>query len=193
MIVLNKKGDVVGYYNKSHLVPFGEYIPLRKYLPNFLQPVANAIGEFGKGEGPKIVELDGLPSIGGIICYEVIFPGKIVDENLRPDFLVNLTNDGWYGDSFGPYQHFVATKMRAVEEGITIIRAANNGISGMITPLGKEKGILPLNYVGFSDVKLVKSLHNKTIYASFDNWLIVTFCLILLFLGIIRIKCGRML
>ncbi len=187
MAVINENGQVSAYYHKSHLVPFGEYIPLREYLPSFIQPVANAIGTFGKGKGPETIKLDGLPSFGGIICYEVIFPAEIVDKKNRPDFLINLTNDGWYGDSAGPHQHWVAAKMRAVEEGISVVRAANNGVSGVINAYGKEKQIMPLNKVGFLDVRLDKALADSTLYYQWGNCIIITFCLILLFLGFIKI------
>ena len=188
MVLFNPEGKVVDYYHKSHLVPFGEYIPFRKYLPNFIRPIANMIGTFGKGNGPKIIKIDGLPSLGGVICYEIIFPKEIVDSKNKPEFLVNLTNDGWYGDSAGPHQHWVATKMRAVEEGIAVIRAANNGISGMIDALGREKALMKLNYKGVLDVKLNDGLVYNTLYSRFGNVLILTFCLILLFLGFIKIR-----
>ena len=193
MVVLGKNGEVVDYYHKTHLVPFGEYIPLREYLPRFVRPIANAIGAFGKGNGPKVIKIDGLPSFGGIICYEAIFPGEVVNQNNRPDFLVNLTNDGWYGDSAGPYQHWVATKMRAVEEGITIVRAANNGISGVFNPYGIEKGKLPLNYKGVLDINIDSALGYKTLYSRFGNGLTLAFCLILLFLSIIKAEHMRQL
>ncbi len=186
LVVINDKGLVVDYYHKSHLVPFGEYIPLRDYLPDFIRPVANAIGSFGKGNGPKVINVDGKPSFGGIICYESIFPRKVIDQNNRPDFIVNLTNDGWYGDSAGPYQHWVAAKLRAVEEGIVVVRAANNGISGVISAYGEDKRILGLNERGIIDVVLPKSLDGTTIYSLFGNGVIITFCLILLFLGFIK-------
>ena len=188
MVVIDSKGEFLDYYHKSHLVPFGEYIPLREYLPDFIKPVANAIGTFGRGKGPKKIVLDNMPSFGGIICYEAIFPHEIVDENIRPDFLINLTNDGWYGNSAGPYQHWIATKMRAVEEGIAIIRAANNGISGMINAYGQDIKKLPLNYKGILDIKLDTPLNKRTIYSQFGNRVILTFCLILVFLSVIKIK-----
>ena len=189
MLVLGKNGKVVDYYHKSHLVPFGEYIPLREYLPSFIRPIANTIGTFSRGDGPKVIKIDGLPSFGGIICYEAIFPGEVIDQNDRPDFLVNLTNDGWYGDSAGPYQHWVATKMRAVEEGITIVRVANNGISGVFNSYGIEKGKLPLNYKGILDINIDSTLGYKTLYSHFGNRLTLGFCLILLFLSIIKTRC----
>lgn len=188
MLVLNSEAKTVDYYHKSHLVPFGEYIPFRKYLPKFVQPVANAIGTFGKGDGPKVIKVGNLPSFGAIICYEAIFPAEVVDKNNRPDFLVNLTNDGWYGDSSGPYQHWVATKMRAVEEGISIVRVANNGISGVVDAVGRVKNMMPLNYVGFMDINIDKPLGYKTLYSVWKNKLILMFCLILSILGIIRVN-----
>lgn len=188
MVIINQVGEVVAYYHKSHLVPFGEYIPLREYLPDFIRPVANAIGTFGRGNGPRKIVLDNMPSLGGVICYEIIFPHEIVNENERPDFLINLTNDGWYGNSAGPYQHWAATKMRAVEEGISIVRAANNGISGMINAYGQDKKVMPLNYKGYLDVGLDEPLQKKTIYSRFGNWVCLTFCLILAFLGVIKIE-----
>lgn len=190
MVIIDDKGEIVDYYHKSHLVPFGEYIPFREYLPDFIKPVANAIGTFGRGNGPKKIVLDGLMSLGGVICYEIIFPHEVVNQEARPDFLVNLTNDGWYGNSAGPYQHWAATKMRAVEEGIEIIRAANNGISGVIDALGRDKNIMPLNHKGFLDVRLDKPLGYKNVYSRFGNGVILTFCLILVFLGVIKVERG---
>lgn len=186
MVVFDNKAKPVGYYHKTHLVPFGEFIPLRKYLPDFIKPVANAIGEFGRGNGPEVLKFDGLPSFGGIICYEAIFPAEIVDKNNRPEFLINITNDGWYGNSSGPYQHWVATKLRAAEEGIQIIRVANNGISGLINALGIEQQKLGLNQKGLLDVILDKKTEQKTFYGRSGNSVIIIFCLILLFYGFIN-------
>ncbi len=188
MVVFNNNADPVGYYHKSHLVPFGEYIPFREYLPDFIKPVANAIGEFGQGKGPSVMRFDGLPSLGGIVCYEAIFPNEVIDKDNKPDVLINVTNDGWYGNSAGPYQHWVATKLRTVESGIEIVRVANNGISGVINFLGQEKNSLALNEKNFLDVNLDKNPEIKTIYTQVGNLLIVSFCLILLFFGFINMK-----
>ena len=188
MVVFDKNSNPVGYYHKTHLVPFGEYIPLREYLPDFIKPVANAIGEFGRGNGPEVMRFEGLPSFGGIVCYEAIFPAKVVDKNNRPDFLINVTNDGWYGDSSGPYQHWVATKLRAVEEGVQIVRVANNGISGLINALGQEKGRLELNEKKILDVILEKAQQKTTIYSKTGNLIIISFCLILLFFCFITFR-----
>lgn len=186
MVMISAQGGIKGYYHKSHLVPFGEYIPLRKYLPRFIQPVANAVGEFGVGNGAETFDLSDGIKLGAAICYEIIFPHQVVEEKRRPDFLVNLTNDGWYGDSAGPYQHWVAAKFRAIEEGISVVRAANGGISGVIDPLGREKGVLPLNVKQVSDVTLDYPLVKTTTYSWIGNQITLILCLILIGLGVIK-------
>ena len=188
MAVIDEHGNIAALYHKTHLVPFGEYIPFRQYLPDFIRPIANVIGTFGQGNGPQKIALPKLPSFSGAICYEIIFPHQIIKQSDRPDFLINLTNDGWYGDSAGPYQHWVAAKLRAIEEGLTVVRAANNGISGLITAFGKEKGVLKLNETGISDIRFNQPILPPTIYSRFGNGPIITFCLILLFLGVIKIE-----
>ncbi len=180
MFVINPHGKVAAFYDKSHLVPFGEYIPLREYLPEWIRPLANAIGTFGAGKGPQSIRLETYPSFGGLICYEVIFPAKIINPDSRPEWLVNLTNDGWYGDSSGPRQHLVSTKLRAVEEGITIIRAANTGISAIISPYGQIIKSLELNKSAFLDAKLPKQSQFSTTYSRFGNLTILLICGLLL-------------
>lgn len=123
-------------YSKSHLVPFGEYIPFQKYIP--LPTVTNFSG-FQKGGGTQTISLEGFPSFSPLICYEIIFPNKAVDQHsgARPDFILAITNDGWYGDSNGPYQHFSQARFRAIEQGIPVVRSANTGISGVIDSYGR--------------------------------------------------------
>ena len=108
MFVINHEAQIKDYYDKAHLVPFGEYLPFRKYLPKFMSPVADIIGKLGQGEKYKNIRVAGLPLMGGAICYESIFPKDVINPKNRPEILVVLANDGWYGISAGPYQHFVA-------------------------------------------------------------------------------------
>ena len=162
--VIDNSGQTVAFYDKNHLVPFGEYIPLRKYLPAWVRPVANQVADFSKGEKFKILSVNGLPSFNALICYEVIFPDEIINRQNKPAFIVLVSNDGWYGQSFGPYQHFEAARMRAIEEGITIVRSANNGISAVIEPTGAIRGMIGLNVKGIKDVYLPKNLGVDTIY-----------------------------
>lgn len=169
MFIINKDGKIVDYYDKFHLVPFGEYIPLRSFLPSWVRPITNTIANFKAGNGPKTFSLDSYPNFGALICYEVIFPAQIVNKHNRPNFIVNITNDGWYGISAGPYQHLVTAQLRAIEEGVAVIRVANSGISAAISKTGIIIASLPLNQVGYLDVKLPKNLNTTTVYGKFGN------------------------
>ncbi len=169
LFVINKEGHIKDYYDKAHLVPFGEYLPFRDYLPDFMTPVANVVGSLGRGEAMKNISVKGLPLMGGAICYESIFPGQVLNKELKPELLVVLANDGWYGVSAGPAQHLAAAQLRAVEEGITVIRSANTGISAVITPYGDIIGKLGLNEIGISDVSLPKKTVRSTLYGKYGN------------------------
>jgi apolipoprotein N-acyltransferase len=153
---LNAAGDVVATYDKAHLVPFGEYVPLRHILP--LDKITPGGTDFTAGPGAVTLDLPGLPPAGPLICYEVIFPGEVVDRARRPDWLLNVTNDGWFGLSAGPYQHFAAARLRAVEEGLPLVRAANTGISAVVDPYGRVTEELPLGAQGVLDSSLPRPL-----------------------------------
>lgn len=187
--VLNKEGKTVAFYDKNHLVPFGEYIPLRQYLPAWVKPVANQIADFAQGEKFKLLNVEGLPRFGALICYEIIFPDEIVNRKNKPAFVVLVSNDGWYGQSFGPYQHFAAAKLRAVEEGVTVIRSANNGISAVINPVGGVAGKLDLNVKGVRDVFLPKVLTLETIYAALKGTGMQVLMLLVLLMCFYQNKC----
>jgi apolipoprotein N-acyltransferase len=150
--------QIVAVYDKWHLVPFGEYQP--SWLPG-LQLVD---GSFGFGPGPRTLHVPGLPAVGPLICYEAVFSGQIIDHGDRPSWLVNITNDAWFGDSSGPRQHLQAARMRAVEEGLPLIRAANTGISAAFDSKGRLLGQLGLNRSGFKAFDLPGALA-PTIYS----------------------------
>ncbi|MDZ4735290.1 MAG: apolipoprotein N-acyltransferase [Rhodospirillaceae bacterium] len=133
---IDPNGVRVATGDKFHLVPFGEYVPLRAWFP-FIAKVTPGSLDFTPGPGPVTVRLPGLPAFSPLICYEVIFAGDVVDDTDRPDWLLNLTNDGWFGISTGPHQHFAAARFRAVEEGLPLVRAANTGISGVVDAWGR--------------------------------------------------------
>lgn len=175
-LAINHQGVIEDSYDKSHLVPFGEYIPLREYLPDFIRPVANTIGTFKPGTGPRNIKLPTLPPFGIQICYEIIFPHHIITQNPKPEWLINLTNDGWYGISSGPYQHLVSTRLRAAEEGITIARSANSGISALINPYGETIAELGLSEEGILDAALPKQLQIPTVYNRLGNFLPLLLC-----------------
>ncbi|MCK6417402.1 MAG: apolipoprotein N-acyltransferase [Alphaproteobacteria bacterium] len=130
VVAIDARGDVVQRYNKHHLVPFGEYIPFQRWIP--LTPVVEFEG-FAPGPGPQTLTfLNPALRIAPAICYEIIFSGALRDhKNPPPDLIVNVTNDGWYGRSAGPYQHLDQAIFRAVEEGVPVARAANTGISAL--------------------------------------------------------------
>lgn len=161
IVMINKSGEISNIYDKHHLVPFGEYIPFQKWLP--FGPIAQFSG-FKKGRGAQSMSTpDGL-SYSPLVCYEAIFPGKVVNPlQKRPDFLLNTTNDAWYGDSAGPRQHFAQTIFRAVEEGIPLIRAANTGISALIAPTGQVIHRAALFKESNQRIKLPKKLFSPAV------------------------------
>jgi apolipoprotein N-acyltransferase len=175
-IAFVKKGEALASYAKHQLVPFGEYVPLQKWLP--IQKITHGVQNFTRGQGAKTIALQGVPLISPLICYESIFPQFTVDKHVRPALLVNLTNDGWFGDSPGPYQHFAMARMRAIEQGLPMLRVANTGISAVIDPHGQVLAMLPLGEVGVIDYKIPKDL-GKTFYAKNAQWLLVALILIL--------------
>lgn len=182
MFVINHNGEVKDYYDKSHLVPFGEYLPFREYWPDFMRPVANVVGDLGRGEKYKNIRVSGLPLMGGAICYESIFPKEVINPQEKPEVLAVLANDGWYGMSVGPYQHLAAVQMRAVEEGITIIRGANTGISAVIAPNGEILGEIGLGVEGVLDIRLPKVLSKTTFYGKYGNLVVLGGMLLVLLL-----------
>lgn len=137
LVAYDKTGAVVAKFDKFHLVPFGEYIPYEDELG--LTPITG-FGGFGSGPGPKTMSVAPGFSFSPLVCYEIIFPRAVTDEApgaQRPDAIINVTNDGWYGVSAGPHQHLAQARFRAIEEGIPVIRAANTGFSAVIDPYGR--------------------------------------------------------
>jgi len=141
---VDAEGQLQGVYDKAHLVPFGEYMPLRGLIP--IRVVQGGV-DFGAGPGPVLMAPAGLPPFSPLICYEVIFPGAVVPAQ-RPDWLLNITNDAWFGFSAGPYQHLAAARMRAVEEGLPLARAAQTGISAVFDARGRTVARLGLGEMG---------------------------------------------
>lgn len=163
-------GSIAAWYDKFHLVPFGEYIPLREFISvvPFAAQVSD-VSDFTAGHGPQTVRIGNLPSFSPLVCYEVIFSGAVVNEKDRPQFLLNVTNDGWYGHTAGPHQHFAIAQMRAAEEGIPLIRAANTGISGIVDPYGRIVKALPLGQEGIIDTVLPAAI-SAPAYAKAGGW-----------------------
>ncbi len=160
LFALGTGGLIEGIYDKWHLVPFGEYQP--DWLPTSLQLVPG--GGFARGPGPRTLHIPGLPAVGVLICYEAIFPSQVVDPNDRPDWMVNITNDAWFGNSAGPRQHLAAARFRAVEEGLPLLRAANTGISAAFDAKGHELGRLDPQTTGILPVRLPAAI-SSPLYA----------------------------
>jgi apolipoprotein N-acyltransferase len=140
-------------YAKHHLVPFGEYTP--PWLP--IARLVETPGDFTPGPGPHTLILPGLPPVGAAICYEIAFPGHVIDDATRPDWIFNATNDAWFGESAGPHQHLAAARMRAVETGLPVVRAANTGVSAVIDADGRILDRLDLGQMGVIDAVLPPS------------------------------------
>ncbi len=157
-------GAVAGVYDKSHLVPFGEYQPSWAKVGVQLVPGDG----FAPGPGPTTLHVPGAPPVGINICYESIFPGAVVDRADRPTWMVNATNDAWFGTSTGPYQHLAAARIRAIEEGLPLIRAANTGISAAFDARGHELGRLGLGETGILAVD-VPMPDAPTLFARIGN------------------------
>jgi apolipoprotein N-acyltransferase len=177
MVALDGTGAVRASFDKFHLVPFGEYVPIR-WIPG-VDRIAPGETDFSPGPGPRTLELPGLPPVSPLICYEVIFPGAVVDPRARPAWLLNLTNDAWFGLSTGPHQHFASARLRAIEEGLPLVRVANTGISGVVDPYGRVLAKLDLGREGVIDTSLPRALP-PTPYARFGDWIAGTIMLIVL-------------
>jgi apolipoprotein N-acyltransferase len=188
ILEVNHNGTVLGSYDKSKLVPFGEFLPLRSFIPDaWLTPVGDR--DFSRGQGVVNVKWSELPLARPMICYEVIFPewgGAATDnehelQKQRPRWFLNVTNDAWFGLSSGPYQHFHMARMRAVEQGIPLVRVANTGISAVIDPYGRIESQLPLNKEGIIDAQLPKAIEN-TPYNTYNRIIINALILFLVIL-----------
>jgi apolipoprotein N-acyltransferase len=178
-------GVIRAVYDKAHLVPFGEYMPLRRLLP-INDFIPGAI-DMTPGPGPRTLALPGLPAFSATVCYEAIFPGRVIDPAARPAWLLNVTNDAWYGRSSGPYQHFAIARTRAVEEGMPLVRAANNGISGIVDPAGRVVARTRLDSIGYADIALPEAA-DPTLYSMAGEWIFLA----MLLLGLVPVAARRL-
>ncbi len=145
-------------------MPFGEYVPFEELIGWTKLTAGRA--DFSSGPGLASLTLAGLPPASPLICYEIIFPAKVVPgDGPRPQWLLNLTNDNWFGHSSGPHQHLVAARLRAVEEGLPVIRAANGGISAAIDAHGRVRASLGLGRSGVLDVPLPRPSASRTLFS----------------------------
>lgn len=159
LYVFGPGGALPIVYDKFHLVPFGEYVPFARFL-NRLGITQLTVGEgFSSGDHPHLLAIPGAPAVSPLICYEVIFPRAVTDPSApRPGWIVNVTDDAWFGPWAGPRQHLLIARVRAIEEGLPIARAANTGISAVIDGNGRVRASLALNRLGVVDAPLPTSL-----------------------------------
>lgn len=144
--------EVAWIFDKAHLVPFGEYVPLRDIIP--VNPIVQSRRDFSPGPGPRTLDLAGAPPVSLLVCYEAIFPNGAVESGRRPGWLLNATNDAWFGHWSGPYQHLAIVRLRAIEQGLPMIRAANTGISTVIDSAGRIVASMNIGVTGSLDTLL---------------------------------------
>ena len=168
--VIASGGHILDSYDKAHLVPFGEYLPFQTVFDRLgLHQFVHIPGGFEAGSGRRLLAVPGLPPVAPLICYEAIFPGEAVPSGTAPEragLLLNVTNDAWFGTTSGPYQHFAQARLRAIEEGLPLIRAANTGISAIVDPYGRVLGELPLGAEGVLDGGLPQGME-APVFAKF--------------------------
>lgn len=158
LLLVDEDGHVREAYDKVHLVPFGEYLPFQDFLENLgVMQMTGVRGGFSEGTGSRLLQPSGTPSVRPLICYEIIFPDEVTDTPSRPGWLLNVTNDAWFGTSAGPYQHFHQAQVRAVEQGLPLVRAANTGISAVIDARGRVLAEIGLGERGVIDAVLPKA------------------------------------
>ena len=191
LVILNHKLEILSLYNKINLVPFGEFLPFEKTLSKFgLKKITQGYSSFSTGDTRTVLNLGdefNKKLIVPLICYEIIYSGKIKTKNQLPDLVINISEDAWFGQSIGPHQHFTKAIYRSIEEGVFIARSANMGISAFINPNGKvvkslntgESGNIELSFPYF---------HESTLFSNYGNKIFFLIILIYIFLTLILKK-----
>ena len=176
LVILNSSLEIISVYNKINLVPFGEFLPLEFFFSSLgIKKITSGYNSFSSGDKRKLINLGKdfyEKSILPLICYEIIYPGKIKLKNQLPDLVVNISEDAWFGKSIGPYQHFSKAIYRSIEEGVFVARSANKGISAFINPNGKvikslntgEAGSIELNFPYFNKPTVFSNYGNKIFF-----------------------------
>ncbi|MEO6225147.1 MAG: apolipoprotein N-acyltransferase [Sphingomicrobium sp.] len=186
VFVLGSGGQVLGRYDKAHLVPYGEYLPMRGLMSSLgLSRLAPGDMDFTSGPGPRTVDLGGeWGKVGFQLCYEIIFSGHVADASNRPDFIFNPSNDAWFG-RWGPPQHLAQARLRAAEEGLPVLRATPTGISAVIDARGKIVKSLPWRTAGVIDAVLPPPSNSATVFARFGNSIALLLGFLVMFAGIV--------
>ncbi|KLI64905.1 apolipoprotein N-acyltransferase [Aurantiacibacter marinus] len=184
---VSAQGELLGGYDKAHLVPFGEYLPMRELLePLGLSRLVAGSIDFWPGPGPQTLDLGEYGKVGLQVCYEIAFPGQVTDRANRPDFIFNPSSEGWF-NGFGPPQFLAQSRMRAIEEGLPVLRATNKGISAVIDPRGVVRNYLGQNMTGRIDT-VVPPAAAPTLFARMGNLLSLIWAAIILLTGIVAMR-----
>jgi len=188
LVVINNKAEILSVYNKVHLVPFGEFLPFQKTLSKLgLKKITRGYNSFSSGDIRSIINLDknfNERKILPLICYEIIYSGKIKKKKQLPDLVVNISEDAWFGRSIGPFQHYTKAIYRSVEEGVFIARSANKGISGIIDPNGKSLKFLEASESGNVEYKM-PLFSGSTLFSYYGNKIFFLIILLYIFLTLI--------
>lgn len=179
LVAFNSRGQLYARYDKVRLVPFGEYVPFQS-LFNMIGLSALAGSSFDHGERSQTISLPGVPAFSPLICYEIIFPGTIPVGEGRPGWLLNVTNDGWFGLTNGPYQHLGLARFRAIEEGLPVVRSANTGVSAIIDAYGRTVSSLGLDQSGILDSPLPSAIEPPEYSTSFKMMVTLVLCLMVM-------------
>ena len=170
MFAFDSEGVIQDYYDKVHLIPLGEYIPFQSTLERFgIRALTRFYSSLTAGEIRKDLHIPGIPIASPVICYEITFPGAVMPVTAKAEWIINITNDSWIGTTPGTYQHFEQTRMRAIEEGVPAIRAANTGISGIIDSNGRVRELLAINEIGYIEGYL-PAIHSTEMFQATRNY-----------------------
>jgi apolipoprotein N-acyltransferase len=180
MFLMNAEAEVLDIYDKVHLVPFGEYVPLRQWIPFNVKKITHGFSDFLPGKSHKVIKVGTFPGFRPLICYESFFANEILPQEGYPEALINITNDSWYGDSPGPHQHLDISIFRAVEYGVPMIRAANTGMSAITDSYGRTLRKLELNTSGVLDAVIAKPVPNRTLYSLHGDTITLVICIALI-------------
>ena len=191
LVILDHELKILSVYNKNNLVPFGEFLPYEEILSNFgLKKITQGYSSFSPGSKREVINLGSkfnesllLP----LICYEIIYTGKIKTKNQLPDLLINISEDAWFGESIGPHQHYTKAIYRSVEEGIFVARSANKGISGFIDPNGRLIKFLERRESGNVAHKMPQFFY-PTLFSEYGNKIFFLIVLVYIFLILILKK-----
>lgn len=184
LYLIDDEGRIVDTYDKAHLTPFGEYLPMQNFLEWIgLEQLTRMKGGFQAGAGVRALDVPRAPAATPLICYEIIFPGALGSLPERPGWIVNVTNDAWFGESSGPYQHFLQARQRAIEQGLPVVRAAGTGISGVIDAYGRIQASIGLNQSGVLDAALPRAI-GRPLYARLGDGIMVLMLVIAALAGV---------